>query len=237
MTFEAFLRFGDPAAAIELVETEQQQTPDAECVLPLLGAARIALGDGATALSTTEECARLGSHHSRADHSLLLLVRSAAHELLGDTARADDFFEEALLTQEPSPMPYLFLMIPIEIRRALWLRTPEEQQQHWIVLRQFLGTVPEGVGRPDETLPQERLTAREMEILRALSVGGTLEEIAVSQYVSRNTVKTHVRLIYRKLHVNTRAGAALVMKRFGEQLVETDDDDVGNRVPSIGWGT
>jgi ATP/maltotriose-dependent transcriptional regulator MalT len=237
MTFEAFLRFGDPTAAIELVETERQQTPDAECVLPLLGAAHIALGDGATALSTTEECARLGSHHSRADHSLLLLVRSAAHELLGDTARADDFFEEALLTQEPSPMPYLFLMIPIEIRRALWLRTPEEQQKHWIVLRQFLGTVPEGVGRPDETLPQERLTAREMEILRALSVGGTLEEIAVSQYVSRNTVKTHVRLIYRKLHVNTRAGAALVMKRFGEQLVETDDDDVGNRVPSIGWGT
>jgi DNA-binding CsgD family transcriptional regulator len=60
-----------------------------------------------------------------------------------------------------------------------------------------------------------------MEILRAISIGGTLEEIAVSQYVSRNTVKTHVRLIYKKLHVNTRAAAAQVMKRFGEQLVES----------------
>jgi ATP/maltotriose-dependent transcriptional regulator MalT len=236
MTFEAFLRFGDVAAALELVETERREVPEAECVLPLLGVAHIALGDGATALSITEECAHLGSHHSQADHSLLLLMRAAAHELLDDTSLADEFFEEALLTQESSPMPYLFLMIPIEIRRALWVRISEERQQHWIVLRQFLGTVPEGVGRPDETLPQDRLTAREMEILRALSVGGTLEEIAVSQYVSRNTVKTHVRLIYRKLHVNTRAGAALVMKRFGEQLVETDDDELGSRARAVGWG-
>jgi DNA-binding CsgD family transcriptional regulator len=67
-----------------------------------------------------------------------------------------------------------------------------------------------------------------MEILRALSVGGTLEEIAASQYVSRNTVKTHVRLIYKKLHVNTRAAAALVMKRFGEQLVESPQENDGN---------
>jgi DNA-binding CsgD family transcriptional regulator len=134
-------------------------------------------------------------------------------------------------------MPYLFLMIPIEIRRALWLRVSEERQEHWIELRQFLGTVPEGVGRPDETLPRDRLTAREMEILRVLVLGGTLEEIAVSQYVSRNTVKTHVRIIYRKLHVNTRVGAALVMKRFGEQLVESDDhahDDDEDRPRAIG---
>jgi ATP/maltotriose-dependent transcriptional regulator MalT len=225
MTFEAFLRFGDAAAAIDLIETERLHAPDAECLLPLLGAAHLTLMDGATALSITEECVRLGAHHSRADHSLLLLVRSAAHELLGNTRRADDFFEEALLTQEPAPMPYLFLMIPIEIRRALWLRIPEERQQYWIELRQFLGTVPEGIGRADETLPRDKLTAREMEILRALAVGGTLEEIAMSQFVSRNTVKSHVRIIYRKLHVNTRAGAALVMKRFGEQLVESDGDD------------
>jgi ATP/maltotriose-dependent transcriptional regulator MalT len=227
MTFEACLRFGEAEAAIELVETERLRAPEAECVRPLLGAAHIALGDGVTALSTTEECARLGSHHSRADHSLLLLVRAAAHELLGDAEQADDFFEEALLTQESSPMPYLFLMIPIEIRRALWLRATEERQLAWVELRHFLATVPEGVARPDETLPPDSLTAREMEILRALSVGGTLEEIAVSQYISRNTVKTHVRIIYKKLHVNTRAGAALVMKRFGEQLVESDDDAEG----------
>ncbi len=228
MTFEAFLRFGDSASAVDLIEKERLNAPDAECVLPLLGAAYLTRGDGATALSITQECARLGAHHSRADHSLLLLVRSAAHELLGDSAQADEFFEEALLTQEPAPMPYLFLMIPIEIRRALWLRIPEERQQYWIELRQFLGTVPESIGQADETLPGDRLTAREMEVLRALAAGGTLGEIAVSQYVSRNTVKTHVRIIYRKLHVNTRAGAALVMKRFGEQLVEHDDHDGHN---------
>jgi len=227
MAFEVSLRFGEAANAIAQLEEERRESPDAECVLPLLGAAHLALGDGARALSATDECAGVGSHHSLADYSLLLLVRAGSHQLLGNSVRADEYFEEALVTQEPSPMPYLFLMIPIQIRRSLWLRVPAEQQHGWMELRQFLGTVPESVGRPDETLPKNKLTTREMEILRALSIGGTLEEIAANQYVSRNTVKTHVRLIYRKLHVNTRADAALVMKRFGELLVEPQADDVG----------
>jgi DNA-binding CsgD family transcriptional regulator/tetratricopeptide (TPR) repeat protein len=221
MTVEALLRFGEASAAIEFIETERSRKPHIECLLPLLATAHVALGDGATALSITEECARPGSHHSPADYSLLLLVRAAAHELVGQTEQADESFEEALLTLEPSPMPYLFLMVPNEIRLALWPRVSEERQQYWMELRRFLATVPEGVARSDDSLPRDRLTAREMEILRAISIGGTLEEIAVSQYVSRNTVKTHVRLIYKKLHVNTRAAAAQVMKRFGEQLVES----------------
>jgi DNA-binding CsgD family transcriptional regulator len=221
MTVEALLRFGEASAAIEFIDTERSRKPHVECLLPLLATAHVALGDGATALSITEECARPGSHHSPADYSLLLLVRAAAHELVGQTDQADESFEEALLTLEPSPMPYLFLMVPNEIRVALWPRVSEERQQYWMELRRFLATVPEGVARSDDSLPRDRLTAREMEILRAISIGGTLEEIAVSQYVSRNTVKTHVRLIYKKLHVNTRAAAAQVMKRFGEQLVES----------------
>jgi DNA-binding CsgD family transcriptional regulator len=74
-----------------------------------------------------------------------------------------------------------------------------------------------------------------MEFLRAVSAGGTLEEIAASQYVSRNTVKTHVRLIYKKLHVNSRAGAAQILERFGEQLVEGGDPTGANS--SIALGT
>jgi ATP/maltotriose-dependent transcriptional regulator MalT len=220
MTIEALLRFGEAPAAIELIDSQRSSDPNAGNVLPLLASAYVALGDGAAALSIAEECARLGSHHSPADDSLLLLVRAAAHEILGHTNEADEYFEEALLTQEQSPIPYLFLMVPNEIRLALWPRVSAERQRYWLELRRFLATVPEGVARSDETLPRDRLTAREMEILRAISIGGTLEEIAVSQYVSRNTVKTHVRLIYKKLHVNTREAAAQLMKRFGEQLVE-----------------
>jgi DNA-binding CsgD family transcriptional regulator/tetratricopeptide (TPR) repeat protein len=234
LTFEALLRFGEFAAAIELIETSRLEFPDAECVAPLLGSAYIALGDGVSALSATEECARHGSYHSLEHRSLLLLVRAAAHELLGDTQRADEYFEEALLTQEPSPMPYLFFMLPSDIRAALWPRVSDERQAHWTEVRRFLATLADGAGRPDETLPRDRLTAREMEILRVLSSGGTLEEIAAKQYVSRNTVKTHVRLIYKKLHVNSRAGAAHVLQRFGEQLAESSRPSDGSRTAPLG---
>ncbi len=220
LTFETFLRLGEPAAAIELAETTRLNLPNSECISPLLGVAHIALGDGAGALSSTQECARRSSHHSIEHHSLLLLVRAAAFELLGNNQQADELFEEALLTQELSPMPYLFLMLPSEIRAALWPRVSEERQKHWTEVRRFLATISDGIDQPDETLPRDRLTAREMEFLRAVSAGGTLEEIAASQYVSRNTVKTHVRLIYKKLHVNSRAGAAQILERFGEQLAE-----------------
>jgi DNA-binding CsgD family transcriptional regulator len=235
LLFETFLRLGEPAAAIEFAETTGLNVPNSGCVSPLIAVAHIALGGGASALSSTQECARRSSHHSIEHHSLLLLVRAAAFELLGNNRQADELFEEALLTQEPSPMPYLFLMVPGEIRAALWPRVSVERQKHWTEVRQFLATISDGVEKPDETQPRDRLTAREMEFLRAVSAGGTLEEIAASQYVSRNTVKTHVRLIYKKLHVNSRAGAAQILERFGEQLVEGGDPTGANS--SIALGT
>lgn len=43
----------------------------------------------------------------------------------------------------------------------------------------------------------------------------TTEEIADSPYVSVNTVKTHLRGIYRKLGVSQRRDAVLVARRRG----------------------
>ena len=221
MTFEAMMRAGEPRRAFDYLDAARLSEPRGECVVPLLAAALVASGDGTKVLDITDPCMLYGSHHSPAGHSLLLLVRAAAHELLGDVIAADDTFDEALLTQHSSPMPYLFLMIPVSTRVALWSRMSEQREREWTELRRFLATVPETVGQPDESLPHERLTAREMEILRALALGGTLNEIAESQFVSRNTVKTHVRVLYRKLRVSSRVEAAAVMKRFGQQLLDS----------------
>lgn len=220
--FEALLRLGEPQAAITLVEAAGSMDPAGQCLHPLLGAARLGLHDPAGALAITDACAEIGAHHSPASHTLVLLVRAAAHEMLGHTELADECFTEALLTQEASPMPYLFLMVPQDIRMALWERVAEQRQ--WVELRTFLATVPEGIGRSAAPVPSILLTPREMEILRALTIGGTLDEIARSHFLSRNTIKTHVRVIYKKLGVSSRSAAAEVMKRFGEQLV---DDGAG----------
>ena len=61
------------------------------------------------------------------------------------------------------------------------------------------------------------LTAREEEILRLLSEGLIKKEIAAALRISVNTVSTHLRRVYDKLHVNTNTGA--VAKALREEIV------------------
>jgi len=59
------------------------------------------------------------------------------------------------------------------------------------------------------------LTTRELELLAELPSLLTADEIAASMYLSVNTVKTHIRGIYRKLGVNTRRDAVECARRRG----------------------
>ncbi|MBW0253154.1 MULTISPECIES: helix-turn-helix transcriptional regulator [unclassified Cellulomonas] len=54
----------------------------------------------------------------------------------------------------------------------------------------------------------EPLSPRERVVLAELAEDVTLEDIARKLFVSRNTVKTQVRSIYRKIGASTRAEAA-----------------------------
>ena len=60
-----------------------------------------------------------------------------------------------------------------------------------------------------------------MEILSVLMLGGALKEIAANQFVSRNTVKSHVRTSHQKLHVSTRTEATEIMRRLVQQRGES----------------
>lgn len=62
---------------------------------------------------------------------------------------------------------------------------------------------------------RERLTDRELEILRDLAKGLTREEIAKADFVSINTVKGHLRGLYRKLGVTSRNAAVIEGERRG----------------------
>lgn len=58
--------------------------------------------------------------------------------------------------------------------------------------------------RPATTSP---LTKRESEILEKLCDGGNYKAIAEALFISGNTVRAHIKSIYRKLHVTSRAQA------------------------------
>ena len=67
----------------------------------------------------------------------------------------------------------------------------------------------------------QRLTERELEVLRLVAVGRSNRDIAGELFLSEKTVKTHIGNILAKLHVVDRTQAALVALRT--RLVPIDD--------------
>ena len=73
------------------------------------------------------------------------------------------------------------------------------------------------------------LSRRERVILAHLALPVNLNQIAMSLFVSRNTVKSQVRSIYRKLGVSDRESAVRVGREHGfvaQEPIEDDDEDV-----------
>ena len=61
------------------------------------------------------------------------------------------------------------------------------------------------------------LSTRETEILKMLSKGMNYKEIAEEIFLSPHTIKTHIKNIYSKLHVNNRAEA--IYKAIKQKLI------------------
>lgn len=63
--------------------------------------------------------------------------------------------------------------------------------------------------------PVAKLTQREIEVLRGMSLGQSNAEIGRSLFLSEDTIKTHARRLFRKLEVNDRAQAVASGFRLG----------------------
>ena len=63
--------------------------------------------------------------------------------------------------------------------------------------------------------PLAQLSPRQREVLELLSLGMDNDQIAARLYISRNTVKFHVRTIYRRLGVHNRVEASRVLAGAG----------------------
>ena len=72
--------------------------------------------------------------------------------------------------------------------------------------------MPMGRGAP---LDHERLTPRESEVLTYLSKGFTIKEIASLMGIKWFTVNDHIKSIYKKLNVSSRAEAAVLASKHG----------------------
>jgi DNA-binding NarL/FixJ family response regulator len=68
--------------------------------------------------------------------------------------------------------------------------------------------------RPSDRPPIEPLTARELEILRALAEGLTSPQICERLSISKNTLRTHLQHVMTKLHVHSKLEAVTVGLRY-----------------------
>ncbi|OGB03078.1 MAG: DNA-binding response regulator [Burkholderiales bacterium RIFCSPLOWO2_12_FULL_64_99] len=75
---------------------------------------------------------------------------------------------------------------------------------------------PAGSGSPAQVEPDhEQLTPRESEVLTYLSKGFTIKEIASLMGIKWFTVNDHIKSIYKKLNVSSRAEAAVLASKQG----------------------
>jgi LuxR family maltose regulon positive regulatory protein len=104
----------------------------------------------------------------------------------------------------------------LDAARPEQLRRPFTEAGSWIRPLLHRPDGPLGVhawliaGLPDRrngSMPIEPLSGREREVLAHLEQMMTTDEIAAAMHVSVNTVKTHLRSVYRKLCVSRRREA------------------------------
>lgn len=76
-------------------------------------------------------------------------------------------------------------------------------------------TVSEGTYKFDPDRPRPNLTLREKEVLRLVCDGLTNAEIATKLTVSRETIKSELKRIFRKIGVANRTQAAVLLVKQG----------------------
>ena len=78
------------------------------------------------------------------------------------------------------------------------------------------------LSNPEASLPNAHLTPREMEIFGYLADGQTNGEIASRCWVSENTVKFHLKNIFRKLGIRDRGQAMMIAKGLRHSIGTTE---------------
>ncbi len=140
------------------------------------------------------------------------LLQALADRAAGEPQAAAEALDRALALAEREPFRDAFLLNGPAVRELLELQA-QTGTAHPALLEVLLDGV--GQGPTSATTLAEPLTEREQRILRYLPTMLTNAEIGAEVFVSLNTVKTHLRSIYRKLEANGRADAVERARRLG----------------------
>ncbi|MER5448162.1 LuxR C-terminal-related transcriptional regulator [Streptomyces sp. NPDC002764] len=143
------------------------------------------------------------------------LVKAMAADAAGDTATARRLVAQALLDARRERLRRPFLDAGRWIRPLLVTAPLDRLAAGWLTAGNPTNEEPAGPGTPPAPIVVEELSARERDVLLRLAQMMSTQEIAADLYVSVNTVKTHLKSLYRKLAVNRRGAAVRRARDMG----------------------
>ncbi|WP_426367026.1 LuxR C-terminal-related transcriptional regulator [Streptomyces sp. E-08] len=207
---DVHLAEGRPDAAVEAL---RQAAVDQPLCTIALARAHLAAGDPGTALRLLDGLPA----HGRSGPGVTVpaaLVRARAAALDGDRATVRRLLAKALAEgrreelrrpfRSTGPWIDAFLAEPsLRAHAAGWLLPDPQAPQD---------PIP---GGPGPGTPVEELSEREHDVLERLARAMSTEDIAADLYVSVNTVKTHLKSVYRKLSVHRRNDAVRRARELG----------------------
>jgi LuxR family transcriptional regulator, maltose regulon positive regulatory protein len=168
---------------------------------------RLRAGDPAAALAVLSPHLDGAGPALRTTRIEAWVVSALAADALADAPAAAAALERALDGAEAGGITRPFLMHGASIAPLLRRHRRAAASRHRALLDDLLGALDQrGDDRPVATLP-EPLSEREAAVLSFLPTMLSNQEIAAELFVSVNTVKTHLKAIYRKLDVDDRRSA------------------------------
>ena len=212
---EIDLAAGDPAAVLSRLEALAEPASADHGERVLRARAHLALGSPQAA----EDVLRPVRDASAVDHVVSIhawLTEALIADRLREDSRALDCLSRALALAEDEQIRLPFHLLGSRLR-ALLSRHVQVGGGHHEFVSTMLGvraTAGSGVARRPPRWP-DPLTDRELTVLRFLPTMRSNTEIAQELCVSPNTVKAHLKSLYRKLAVSTRRDAVRRARELG----------------------
>ncbi|MFJ6574396.1 LuxR C-terminal-related transcriptional regulator [Streptomyces sp. NPDC091368] len=212
---DVHLAEGRPDAAVEALRQAGGDRADGGRSLCAVALARahLAAGDPAAALRLLDALAVRGSP-GPAVTVPAALVRARAAALDGDPATARELLARALAEGRREDLRGPFRSTGRWIDPYLAEPSLRARASGWLLPGPDPRYGPAADG-PGPGTPVEELSERERDVLERLARAMSTEDIAADLYVSVNTVKTHLKSVYRKLSVHRRNEAVRRARELG----------------------
>ncbi|HWH25578.1 MAG TPA: LuxR C-terminal-related transcriptional regulator [Pseudolysinimonas sp.] len=181
------------------------------CPARFIAQVRLGHGDLQGASDALLDCEELGDGHSPRSMIAIHLLRGAIEFERGNFAASDlnvdRAFHGLVRTGIPAPLRHIPDVTLVNIAARALTRPQSAEASRML---QGIVDAADGTGEKSEALSE-----RERLVLTYVEKELTVAAIAAELYISPNTVKTHLRRLYRKLGVTTRQEAIRTARALG----------------------